>query len=124
MWSDLAAMLRCAGLPAGFCYQVFRRHPPYHGLALHGLNGLYLPSVGRWVRVDARGNTGTIDAQFSLTEEKLAFPIDSSQGESLYETIYADPAPEVVRVLRRFTSLQALWPHLPAPFTEDGGHPA
>src|SRR5215510_8245393 len=77
----LAAMLRCTGIPAGFCYQVFRRNSPYHGLALHGLNGLYIPSLGRWVRVDARGNTGTIDAQFSLTAEKLAFPIDPQQGE-------------------------------------------
>src|SRR5262245_23131548 len=56
----LAAMLRCTGIPAGFCYQVFRRNAPYNGLALHGLNGLYLPSVARWVWVDARGNTGTI----------------------------------------------------------------
>ena len=27
----LAAMLRCAGIPVGFCYQVFRRQPPYEG---------------------------------------------------------------------------------------------
>jgi transglutaminase-like putative cysteine protease len=117
----LAAMLRCTGIPAGFCYQVFRRNPPSHGLALHGLNGVYLPSLARWVRVDARGNTGTIDAQFSLTEEKLAFPVDPQQGEFLYETIYTDPIPEVVAVLQGFTSLHALWPYLPAPFTEDGG---
>jgi hypothetical protein len=112
-------MLRCTGIPAGFCYQVFRRSSPYNGLALHGLNGLYLPSVARWVRVDARGNTGTINAQFSLTEEQLAFPVDAHQGEFLYETIYADPAPAVVAVLRGFTSLHALWPYLPAPLAED-----
>lgn len=117
----LAAMLRCTGIPAGFCYQAFRRHPPYHGLALHGLNGLYLPSVARWVRVDARGNIGTIDAQFSLTEEQLAFPIDPHQGEFFYETVYTDPVPAVVAVLRGFTSLHALWPYLPAPFVEDIG---
>jgi transglutaminase-like putative cysteine protease len=117
----LAAMLRCTGLPAGFCYQVFRRNPPYHGLALHGLNGVYLPSLARWVRVDARGNTGTIDAQFSLTEEQLAFPVDPQQGECLYETIYTDPAPEVVAVLRDFTSLHALWPSLPVPFAAERG---
>jgi transglutaminase-like putative cysteine protease len=116
----LAAMLRCTGIPAGFCYQVFRRNPPYHGWALHGLNGLYLPSLVHWVRVDARGNTGTIDAQFSLTAAKLAFPIDLQQGEFLYETSYTDPAPAVVAVLRGFTSLRALWPYLPEPFAEDG----
>jgi transglutaminase-like putative cysteine protease len=119
----LAAMLRCTGIPAGFCYQVFRRNPPYHGLALHGLNGMYLPSLAHWVRVDARGNTGTIDAQFSLTEEKLAFPIELQQGEFLYATIYTDPVPEVVAVLRGFTSLRALWPYLPEPFAEDGEAP-
>jgi transglutaminase-like putative cysteine protease len=115
----LAAMLRCTGIPAGFCYQVFRRDPPYHGLALHGLNGLYLPSLGRWIRVDPRGNTGTIDAQFSLTEEHLAFPIEPHRGEFIYETIYTDPAPAVVAVLRAFTSLHALWPYLPELFTEE-----
>jgi hypothetical protein len=78
-------------------------------------------SLTRWVRVDAWGNTGTIDAQFSLTAEKLAFPIDPQQGEFLYETIYTDPAPEVVAVLQGSTSLHALWPHLPAPFVEDMG---
>lgn len=114
----LAAMLRCAGIPAGLCYQVFRRNPPYQGLALHGLNGLYIASHSRWVRVDPRGNTGGIDAQFSLTEEQLAFAVDAPQGEFLYETIYTDPAPAVVAVLQKFTSLRALWAHLPRPFAE------
>jgi hypothetical protein len=69
--------------------------------------------------VDARGNTGTIDAQFSLIEEQLAFPVNPHQGEFLYETIYTDPVREVVAVLQGFTSLHALWPYLPAPFAED-----
>ena len=115
----LAAMLRCAGIPAGLCYQVFRRNPPYQGLALHGLNGLYIASHSRWVRVDPRGNTGGIDAQFSLTEERLAFAVDAQQGEFLYDTIYTDPVPAVVAVLQRFTSLRALWSHLPGPFAEE-----
>jgi transglutaminase-like putative cysteine protease len=115
----LAAMLRCAGIPAGFCYQVFRRQPPYEGLALHGLNGLYIPSLSRWIRVDARGNTGAIDAQFSLTKEQLAFPVDPQQGEWLYETIYTAPVPAVIEVLQGFTSLRALWPYLPEPFAEE-----
>jgi transglutaminase-like putative cysteine protease len=115
----LAAMLRCVGIPAGFCYQVFRRQPPYQGLALHGLNGLYIASRAQWIRVDARGNTGAIDAQFSLRKEQLAFPVDGQQGEWLYETIYTAPVPAVVEVLQRFTSLRALWPHLPEPFVEE-----
>ena len=119
----LAAMLRCAGIPAGFCYQVFRRQPPYQGLALHGLNGLYIASLARWIRVDARGNTGAIDAQFSLTKEQLAFPVDPQQGEWLYETIYTAPVPAVIEVLQGFTSLRALWPYLPEPFAEEAVKP-
>jgi transglutaminase-like putative cysteine protease len=115
----LAAMLRCAGIPAGFCYQVFRRQPPYQGLALHGLNGLYIVSLSRWIRVDARGNTGAIDAQFSLTKEQLAFPVEQQQGEWLYETVYTAPVPAVIEVLQRYTSLRALWPYLPEPFAEE-----
>jgi transglutaminase-like putative cysteine protease len=30
----LAAMLRCTGIPTGFCYQVFRRNPPLQWLGL------------------------------------------------------------------------------------------
>lgn len=115
----LAAMLRCAGIPAGFCYQVFRRQSPYQGLALHGLNGLYIASLARWIRVDARGNTGAIEAQFSLPKEQLAFPVDPQQGEWLYETIYTAPIPAVIKVLQGFTSLRALWPYLPEPFAEE-----
>jgi hypothetical protein len=99
-------------------YRVFRRQPPYQGLALHGLNGLYIASLARWIRVDARGNTGAINAQFSLTKEQLAFPVDPQQGEWLYETIYTAPVPAVVEILQGFTSLRTLWPYLPEPFAE------
>lgn len=115
----LAAMLRSARIPAGFCYQVFRRNVPYKGLALHGLNGIYIESLSKWIRVDARGNRGTIDAQFSIYEERLAFPIDHERGEFLYETIYIEPLPSVVEVLTRFTSLRELWPHIPGPLEKE-----
>ena len=81
--------------------------------------GCTSPSLSRWIRVDARGNTGAIDAQFSLTKEQLAFPVDPQQGEWLYETIYTAPVPAVIEVLQRFTSLRALWPYLPEPFAEE-----
>ena len=115
----LAAMLRCARVPAGFCYQAFRRNPPYKGLALHGLNGIYIESLSKWIRVDPRGNREPIDAQFSTDEERLAFPVNAEQGEFIYETIYTDPVPSVTDVLMGFTSLRELWPHLPEPFEEE-----
>ncbi len=110
----LAALLRANGIAAGFCYQVLRRDAPLSGVVLHGLNAVCLSALGRWVRLDARGNTGDIDARFDLERERLAFPPDVAAGEFTYDTIYAAPARVVVETLRSGTSLAALWPRLPA----------
>ena len=110
----LAAFLRGNGIPAGFCYQVLRRGDPYTGLVLHGLNGLYLFGTDKWIRVDPRGNTGGIDAQFGVDVERLAFPMDPTHGEFIYETIFASPPAVVVEALRRYRNRRDLWPHLPA----------
>ena len=109
----LAALLRSVHIPAGFCYQVLTRTPPFTGMVLHGLNGAFIPSIGKWIRVDPRGNTGGIDSQFSLTEEKLAFPIDKKKGEFIYNEILTSPAPVVVDTLQKFSNLSEMWPHLP-----------
>ncbi len=89
------------------------RDAPFTGHVLHGLNGLFLPSLGRWIRVDARGNTGQINAQFGIEKEQLAFPPDPAKGEFTYPTVFASPAPEVLRTLRRFVNRADMWPHLP-----------
>ena len=109
----LAALLRSVHIPVGFCYQVLRRTPPYTGMVLHGLNGVFISSIGKWVRVDARGNTEGIDAQFSLMQEKLAFPMDKEKGEFIYDEIFTSPAPTVIDVLQKFSNLTEMWPHLP-----------
>ena len=111
----LAALCRSSRIPAGFCYQVFTRKPPYEGQGLHGLNAVYLESQSKWIRLDARGNTGDIDAQFNLEEEQLAFPVDLSKGELfIYETIFCDPDPAVVAYLSQNDDLDAAWEDLPA----------
>ncbi len=109
----LAALLRSVHIPAGFCYQVLTRTPPFTGMVLHGLNGVFIPSIGDWIRVDPRGNTKGIDAQFSLTEEKLAFPMDKKKGEFIYDEIFISPAPVVVDTLQKFSNLSEMWPHVP-----------
>lgn len=109
----LAALCRAVGVPAGFCYQRLRKDPPYEGFELHGFNAAFLSEHDRWVRVDPRGNKPGIDAQFSLEEERLAFPIDVARGETTFPTIYATPAREVVEALKRHTRLSELWPELP-----------
>lgn len=99
-------------MPAGFCYQVLRSGQYPSQRVLHGLNGIYLPSLDRWIRVDPRGNTNGISAQFSLEEEQWAFSMVPDQGEYIYNWIYNNPAHEVVSVLSRYTSRLEMWPEL------------
>jgi transglutaminase-like putative cysteine protease len=110
----LAAMCRSIGIPAGLCYQTCANDPPDINLVLHGLNAIYLAQIDRWIRVDPRGNTGKIDAQFSLTEERLAFPPNPDFGEFIYAEIWREPVPEIVEALTKFTSRREMWSHLPA----------
>jgi transglutaminase-like putative cysteine protease len=85
----LAALLRAQGIPAGFCYQELS--------ALHGLNAVYLH--GRWSRLDARGNRTGAGGEFSLQEEKLAWPVDHAHGERDLPEIHPAPAPAVLDFL-------------------------
>jgi transglutaminase-like putative cysteine protease len=96
----LAALLRCAGIPAGLCYQRLTRDAkPESGYCLHGLNALYLASEERWVRLDPRGNKPGVEALFSLGDERVAFPIHPELGEVDYPTNHPQPHPAVVAAL-------------------------
>lgn len=110
----LAGMLRAVNIPAGFCYQVLRLDPPVNNeLVLHGLNGIYLSDIEKWICLDARGNTGEINARFSINEEQLAFSMEPSAGEFIYDTIFASPLSSVVDKLRKYNSRKELWLDLP-----------
>jgi len=106
----LAALLRANGIPAGFSYQ--RLGDDRGGFCLHGFNSVYLPDYG-WYRVDARGNTGAIDAQFCPPREKLAFTTDA-RGEIDYGLNLAEPLPCLVKALQGAKSIGALRCSLPA----------
>ena len=82
----LAALCRSVKIPAGFVYR-FKRELEGPEFGLHGLNGIYLDSLGRWIRVDPRGNKPGVNAQFNLDDEQLAFPPDPSKGEAIIDTI-------------------------------------
>ncbi len=110
----LAALLRAVGIPAGFCYQVLRLDPTDdEEMVLHGFNGIYLASLDRWIRVDARGNTNGINAQFSLKREQLAFAMDPDKDEFIYEAIFSAPVPSVVKRLKKYKTRTELWQDLP-----------
>ena len=106
----LAALLRANGIPAGFCYQ--RLDDEQGGFCLHGFNSVYLPEYG-WYRIDARGNTGDIDAQFSPPHERLAFTTQG-RGEIDYGLNLVEPLPCVIRALQGAPSIEALRNALPA----------
>ena len=111
----LAAILRCQGVPAGFCYQKLilddEAAPVYIS---HGLNGVYLREFDKWIRLDARGNRSDVDAQFSVDEEKLAFPVRADKGEEEDLTIYPDPKSLVIKTMRDSKTRTELWINLPA----------
>lgn len=110
----LAALLRAVNIPAGFCYQVLRLDPPVDNEpVLHGLNAIYLATLGKWIRVDARGNSNGINAQFSVKREHLAFAMDPLADEFIYEAIFASPVSSVVDRLRMYESRSELWLDLP-----------
>ena len=110
----LTALLRAAGVPSGLCYQVLRYDPSSERLVVHGLNGVYLPSLDRWIRLDPRGNKPGVDAQFSLGSERLAFPVDSSLGEFTCETIFRHPLPHIVECLKSHETVTELIRNLPS----------
>lgn len=114
----LAALCRAAGLPAGFCYQRLRKDPPHEGFELHGFNAVYLRSLGRWVRMDARGNKPGVEAEFSLAEERLAFEVDPSRGEETFPEVRIAPLTSVVEALASHDRLSELWLALPAEIAE------
>lgn len=95
----LVAIMRAAGIPAGFCYQRLRHNGSF---ALHGLMAVYLHDA--WHRQDPRGTK----AEFSIRGEKLAYQVDAGQGEVDYPEIFASPVPVVVQALAGSTDALAL----------------
>ena len=110
----LAALIRAVAIPAGFCYQVLRVDPPVDNEpVLHGFNAIYLATLDKWLRVDARGNTKGINAQFNIKKEQLAFAMDPLADEFIYETIFAAPVSIVVNRLKMYKLTSDLWQDLP-----------
>ena len=107
----LAALLRANGIPAGFCYQRLSRDGNGAPYCLHGLNAVYLDDIG-WYRLDARGNTPEVDAQFTPPIECLAWPV-TLPGEADLPEIWPDPLPLVVEALHASLSAEELWQRLP-----------
>ena len=110
----LAALLRSKGVPAGFCYQkLILDDDTAPVLIYHGLNGVYLKDLNKWVRLDARGNKPGVNAQFSTDFEQLAFPVRTEKGEIDGLVIYPNPDKNVLSHLKEGKSRKELWKNLP-----------
>ncbi|MEN6348631.1 MAG: transglutaminase family protein [Syntrophomonas sp.] len=110
----LAAILRSQGIPAGFCYQLLTLgDTPNTGYCIHALNAVYLQTLQRWIRLDARGNKDGINAQFSIYEEKLAFPIRKEYNEKDFPVIYIEPSARTITALKQSPDCAALYCNLP-----------
>ncbi|VVM35261.1 transglutaminase family protein [Terribacillus sp. AE2B 122] len=96
----LAAMLRSLNIPTGFCYQRLTLFDtPDKGYCIHALNGVYIKSLNKWIRLDARGNKPGIQSEFSLHDEQLAFRMNEQFDELDYPIIYTKPNVKTIRVL-------------------------
>jgi len=108
----LAALLRSMSIPTGFCYQRLTiGDQPDTGYCIHALNAVYLSSLDRWIRLDARGNKAGVDAQFRIDEEKLAFPVRYHLDEMDYPTIYCKPNQETMETLKKHTNCIDMYLH-------------
>lgn len=108
----LAALLRANGIPAGICYQrLTLGSTPESGYCIHALNATYLRSIDRWIRVDARGNKEGVQADFSVDDERLAFPIRKEYDEVDYKTVYAEPLPQTMSILENSTDALYMYLH-------------
>lgn len=100
----LAALLRAKGVAVGFCYQrLMLFDTPEKGYCIHALNAVYIEPENKWIRLDARGNKPGVKAEFSLDQEKLAFPIHSELDEIDYPVIYLAPNEKTMQVLSKYT---------------------
>ena len=110
----MAALLRANGIPAGFSYQrLTLGDTPDRGYCIHALNTVYIASLDKWIRLDARGNKEGVNAEFSIEDEKLAFCI-TSEGEEDYHDNHSYPDKGLMKVLKESTdALDMYLHHLP-----------
>lgn len=101
-------------IPTGFCYQkilVDEKTRPV--LVYHGLNGVYMRELKKWIRLDARGNVNGVNAQFSIEMEQLAYAIRVEKGEEDDFMVYPNPDIKILGKLRQNKTRTQLWDNLP-----------
>ena len=110
----LAALLRANHIPSGFSYQRLTLGDTVDtGYCIHAMNTVFVSSLNKWIRLDARGNKEGVEAEFSTEEEKLAFHI-VSEGEVDYHDNHAEPDIKLMQLLEESEdALDMYLHHLP-----------
>ena len=103
----LAALLRANGVPSGISYQYLTRadEDDSDGYIIHALNTVFISDLNKWIRLDARGNKENVHADFSLQEERLAFPIRSHLGEIDYNDNNTDLDERLIHILQESSNI-------------------
>jgi hypothetical protein len=84
-----------------------------HLLIYHSLNGVYIKGIGKWIKLDARGNKSSVNARFSTETEQLAFSIRPEKGEQDGLIIYPKPDKLIISKIKKHRSRSVLWDDLP-----------
>ena len=103
----LASLLRANGIPSGISYQHLTRADEDNsdGYIIHALNTVFIDELNKWIRLDARGNKENVHAEFSLDEERLAFPIRDQLGEVDYRDNNSDLDERLIKILKESKSI-------------------
>ena len=100
----LAALLRANGIPSGISYQLLTiAEDDSQGHIVHALNTVF--NGDKWIRIDARGNTGNDDEEFSLDKDQLAFQVREEFGEIDYKDNNPDLDGRLVNALAQTDNL-------------------
>ena len=100
-------------------YQRYRDEETNPVLVYHGLNGVYISELDKWIRLDASGNMGDINAQFSVEKEQLAFKIRPELGEIDNFTVYSKPDTNIIKKLRNNKTRTKLLEDLPTELEDE-----
>lgn len=96
----LCAILRGLKIPCGFSDQLLMFDENISDRKIiHTVNAVYLKSLNSWIRLDARGNKPEdVEAEFSTSDEKLAYPARPEFGEIDNLGIYAEISEAAIRL--------------------------
>lgn len=114
----LAALLRVAGYPTGFCYArlVNSAGQPDSSdrMTLHGFNAVWWKPAESWVFLDARGNREGLSTEARFESPwSLAYAPNPDLDEAFLPFIYRRPGKRVIDLLERAPGFAAVCRNLP-----------